>query len=108
MFDVRSDLVKVGTDPDFGSDIIDKVYYVEYQTDYGEAFRYTGEQVDKAHCERLAEIFTHQADRGDLDPRDHDEWQWDRYVYGSQAYLNNYSEAEAARMDSEERAHFGY
>jgi hypothetical protein len=76
---------------------------VEGFTEYGNSYFYKGEVVDEAHAQRLAQIFERQAARGDLDiETSYDEWMWDRHMYGSKAYQDNYHDAEMARMTDDE------
>lgn len=82
--------------------VYQEAWVVSAFTDYGEAYHYTGEVVDEEHAARLVEIFQHQNARGELDITKSEEWSFNRYMYGSKAFVDNYHEATIAMMDDEE------
>jgi hypothetical protein len=99
--DAGTTIGRIGTDPEYADalnplgHIYADVPVVIAQTSYGLRYSYQGEIVDAAHAERLAAIFTFQAAAGRLD-LDTDEWYQFEYVYGSQAFHDEYTSAEAS------------
>jgi hypothetical protein len=77
-------------------------YGIEAQTECGNVYRYTGDVEHLGHANAIEAICERQAKRGDLNVEDSDEWQFTRYAYGSDAYVDNYAEAEVSMMDHEE------
>lgn len=77
-------------------------YGLEAQTEYGKVYRYTGNVEHLGHANTIEAICERQAKRGDLDVEDSEDWAFVRYAYGSQAYQDNYAEAEVMMMDREE------
>lgn len=73
---------------------------VEAWNDYGMCYRYYAESLE--HAKNLEVVFHVQAFRDELDPANAKGWQFERYCYGSQAFLDNYNDATYSMMDGEE------
>lgn len=75
-------------------------------SDYGEVYAYHLNFKTAKKAEDVRASFERRATT-DWTPKN-DYWQFQRYVYGSKAYCDNYKEAESSLMDDEEyRFHYG-
>jgi len=87
--------------------IFERRWSVDAYNDDGEVYTYFADIETEERAMMLVALFERQHCRGDLDPSAHLDWSFNRYAYGSEAYLENYQEEEYARMDEEERANYG-
>lgn len=84
-------------------DVMKSAFVVQIETEDGEIYTHHHSFDD----DKAAEAFADKVRAADRE-WDESHWSFERYVYGSTAYQQNYASAEGALMDDEERNFRGF
>ena len=106
-FKAESNMARIGRDPEYADMdnppgyIFGEVWSVSARSDYGEVYYYRGQVRDEAHAHLLAKIFSARQNRG-VPCCYGSDWVFNRYSYGSQAYIDNEVEIVAQERFEDE------